>query len=403
MKKIFFFGTLCFLFAFFPLAAQTPPGSPELSSRSAVVMDAATGTVIYSKNSDDEIPPASLTKLMTMHLAFKEISAGRASLDEIITLPEESWAVNQPYASSLMYLANGQQASLRQLLLGMAIPSGNDAAAAVALRFAPSVDEFVAMMNRESAALGFSVTRFVDPAGYWEQNMTTAGEFARFCRVYLEAHPESTKDFHSVREFVYPLPENVAEQYRENPGTHRQYNRNTLLETVEGVDGLKTGFIPESGYNIALTAERDGTRFITVILGGPAEWGGDRLRDEDGEALFKWAFDNYKTVKPRPDAPEPARIWKGRKNNADLIFGEPLDFTAPAGRGEDLRWETELEDPLVAPLSSGTQVGNLVLYDSQGELRKIPLLLYGDAEKGGFFKRIFDSIRLLFHKKRGPK
>ena len=394
----FLFWVSGFFLSVFPAAAQIPSPWPELVSQSAVAMDAATGTLVFYKNPDDEIPPASLTKLMTMHLAFRELAAGRASLEEIISPPRESWAVNQPPGSSLMLLANGQSVSLRDILLGMAVFSGNDAATATALRFAPSVEEFVGMMNREAVALGLAKTRFVDPAGYWEDNMTTAREFAEFCRIYLEAHPESLREYHSVREFAYPRPENVAERYRENPGTRVHQNHNTLLGRVEGVDGFKTGYIPEAGYNIALTAERKGTRFIAVILGAPAGWGGDRIRDDDGRKLLEWAFANYKTLRPAIDSPEPFRIWKGRENYVSVIWNEPLEFTAPGERGENLSWIIEREDPLIAPLPALSPVGTLVLYDSLGELRRIPLVTAAEAERGGFFKRLFDSIRLFFRR-----
>ena len=372
----------------------------ELYSQSAVVMDAATGTIVYYKNPDDEIPPASLTKLMTMHLVFKEIAGGKASLDEIITPPRESWAVNQLPGSSLMYLAQGQTLSLRELMLGMAIVSGNDAAAAAALRLAPTVDDFIRLMNTEAAAMGLNITRFVDASGYSEENMTTARELAELCRIYLQAHPESLGDFHSVREFTYPRAENVPPERQGNPGTRLRRNNNNLLGRVEGVDGLKTGYIPESGYNIALTAERNGTRFIAVILGAPSEWGGDRKRDEDGEKLLEWAFERYKTIRPDIGALQSARIWKGKDNYLNFVPEESLDFTALTERGGQLSWETELEEPLVAPIYAGQRVGSLVFYDNLGELRRVTLVSAQNAERGGFFKRLFDSIRLFFSRLR---
>jgi len=407
-STLVFLGVFLFFLFVSPVQAQTagPSSSANGSklpftepvSHSVVVMDAATGTVIYYKNPDDEIPPASLTKLMTMHLAFREIEAGRASLDEIISPPRESWAVNQPPLSSVMGLANGQQLSLRDLLLGMAIFSGNDAATAVALRFAPSVDAFVGMMNREAASLGLSKTHFVDASGYSEKNMTTAREFAEFCRIYLEDHPESIRDYHSVMTFAYPKAENVAERYRGNPGTRLHQNHNTLLRKVDGVDGLKTGFIFESGYNIALTAQRNGTRFIVEILGAPSEWGGDRIRDDDGKKLLEWAFSNYKTIRPDPPALEPVRIWKGKKNYVNIAWDDSLEFTAASERGENLSCKVTLNDPLIAPLPAGSQAGKLVISDSQGELRNIPLVTVDDVDRGGFFKRLFDSIRLFFRR-----
>jgi D-alanyl-D-alanine carboxypeptidase (penicillin-binding protein 5/6) len=387
---------LLFLFVF-PAGAETfEQNAPELGSQAAVVLDAATGTLIFYKNPDEEIPPASLTKLMTMHLAFREIAEGRASLDEIIIPSRESWAANQLPRSSVMNLANGQRLSLRELLLGMAIFSGNDAATAVALRFAPSVEEFAIMMTREAAALGLFRTRFVDSSGYSEENMTTAREFADFCRIYLELHPESLSEYHAVREFAYPRPENWPD--RTDPGTRVQRNTNSLLTRVVGVDGLKTGFIPESGYNIALTAERNGTRFIAVILGAPSEWRGDRIRDADGEKLLEWAFANYSTVRPPVDTIEPVRVWKGKDDYAEVIPALPLDFTTFAERGEELNWQIYYQDRLIAPIPQGSPVGDLILYDSLGELRRIPLITAQDTEKGGFFKRLFDSIRLFFRK-----
>jgi D-alanyl-D-alanine carboxypeptidase (penicillin-binding protein 5/6) len=394
-KKIFatsLFLALSFFISSSPAAAQN---FPEIGSNAAVVMDAATGTIVYSKNPDEEIPPASLTKLMTMHLTFREIEAGRASLDEIFTPSREGWAVNQPPLSSLMGIAAGHSLSLRDLLLGMVIFSGNDAATATALRFAPSLSAFTEIMTGEAVSLGLGKTRFVDASGYSEDNMTTAREFAEFCRIYIEAHPYSLMDYHSVREFAYPRPENLPEQYRANPGTRLQRNRITLLGRVEGLDGLKTGFIFESGYNIALTAERDGTRFIVVILGGPSE----RIRDEDGEKLINWVFANYKTIRPGIGTIMPFRVWKGKVNHVDVIPGEPYDFTAIIERGENLDVAIEQEELLIAPIPAGSRVGSIVLYDTLGELRRIPLLTAADAERGGFFKRLFDSIRLFFRRR----
>ncbi|MDR3166822.1 MAG: D-alanyl-D-alanine carboxypeptidase [Treponema sp.] len=390
-------GVFLFLLGLLPSPLLSGQNAPELESRAGVLMDAATGTLLYVKNGDEEIPPASLAKLMTIHIALREIAAGRASLEEIIPLPRESWAINQPPRSSLMFLAAGQRVSLGELLLGLAIPSGNDAAVAVALRFAPTVEEFVGLMNQEARNLGLSQTRFVEPSGISEENITTAREFAYFCREYLLLHPETLKDIHSVREFAYPKASNVGEAYRNRPGTILQYNHNALLtEGFEGVDGLKTGYIDEAGYNIALTAERRGTRFIAVILGAPAASRGDRIRDEDGRRLLSWGFENFKTLRPELGELPPARIWKGKGDYIPVIPGGSLVFTAPASRGNALRWETEMEDPLIAPLPKGSPAGDLILYDEGGELRRFSLLTAEEAEPGSFFKGLWDTIRLFF-------
>jgi D-alanyl-D-alanine carboxypeptidase (penicillin-binding protein 5/6) len=370
--------------------------APELASRAALLMDAETGTVLYEKNADELIPPASLTKLMTAHIALREAAAGNVSLDERAQPPRESCAVNQPPRSSLMFLAAGQQVSLRELLLGMAIPSGNDAAVAVALRFAPTVTDFVDMMNAEAERLGLRATYFFEPSGISEKNLTTTREFARFCQYYLSLYPLALQEFHSVPEFAYPKAENVAERYREKPGTIVQYNHNTLLKDFPGTDGLKTGYIDEAGYNIALTAQRDGTRFILVLLGAPAVWGGDKMRDEDGRKLLAWAFEQYRTIRPIIPSLEPVQLWKGKQREARLVIAETPDFTGPRDRGQQLYLVTEIADPLIAPLAAGESVGTLLLSDDYGELRRISLLAAEDYEEGGFFRRLWDSLRLFF-------
>jgi D-alanyl-D-alanine carboxypeptidase (penicillin-binding protein 5/6) len=295
-----------------------------------------------------------------------------------------------------MFLAAGQRTSIRELLLGLAVPSGNDAAVAAALVFAPTVEGFTALMNREVRRLGLVKTRFVEPSGISEYNATTAAEFARFCREYIRRHPESLREFHAVPDFAYPRAENVAEPFQDNPRTIVQPNRNALLKTFPGVDGLKTGYIDEAGYNIALTAERKGTRFILVILGAPARPGGDRIRDADGEKLLAWAFDTFQTIRPVIGDPEPARLWKGKADWVKLVPAEAADFTAPVNRGSSLWLSTELQEPLIAPLPANYPVGNLVISDEKGELHRIPLLTGAEYEKGGVFKRLWDSVRLFF-------
>jgi D-alanyl-D-alanine carboxypeptidase (penicillin-binding protein 5/6) len=402
-----------------PLAAQEAPpaediitaeadNAPVLGSRAAVLMDAATGAVLYAKNPDEIIPPASLTKLMTIHVALQEAAKRSISLDESVEPPRQSWAVNQPPRSSLMFLASGQHVTIRELILGLAVPSGNDAAIAIALRFAPSVEAFVQLMNTEARSLGLEKTQFVEPSGISEYNFTTALEFAVFCREYIRLHPENLAIFHSTAEFAYPKAENVSEQYRAEPGTIVQPNRNQLLDielpdgsrntnAVEGVDGMKTGYIDEAGYNIALTAGRQETRLIAIILGAPAVYRGERIRDEDGRALLTWGFDNFKTMQADFPEQELLRVWKGKTDYVSCVPGEDTTFTAHANRGGRLFWKTEYVDPLTAPLPAWSRVGTLILSDSLGELRRIPLVTTENVEQGGFFKRLFDSFRMFFH------
>jgi D-alanyl-D-alanine carboxypeptidase (penicillin-binding protein 5/6) len=381
-----------------PSLAPYLAAAPEIESRAAVLIDAETGIVLYAKNPGEEIPPASLAKLMTIHLVLKEIDAGRASLDEIVSVGRESWAASQPPNSSLMFLAPGQTVTLREILLGLAVSSGNDAAVAAALHVAPSVQDFAATMTAEARRMGLAKTSFVEPSGISENNLTTAAEYTSFCREYIRLHPRALAELHSVGEFSYPKAANVNEAFRGRPNTITQANRNNLLRTFSGVDGLKTGYIDESGYNIALTAERNNTRFITVILGAPAGFGGDRIRDRDGERLLSWAFASFKTVRPVIDDIQPARLWKGKEKTVALLPAEPLSFTAPAGRASSIRYSVIADDPLIAPLPAQYPAGWLVFTDDEGEVRRLRLLTAKAYPRGNIFKRAWHSIRLFFMK-----
>ena len=405
---------LCLIFIFpFSVSAQifyTPPllvpyvnEAPQIISRAAVLIDAQTGALLYSKNPDEEIPPASMAKLMVMHLLMQEIEEGRASLDEIIPITAESWAQNQPPRSSLMFLEPGQTVTLREIMLGLAVPSGNDAAVAAALRLAPTVEDFAGMMTAEARRMGMNVTRFVEPSGISHHNITTAQEFALFSREYIRLHPQSLEYFHSVQSFAFPLAANVLERNRQNPRTIVQNSQNVLLRTFPGVDGLKTGFINQSGFNIALTAQREQSRFILVLLGAPAiPRVGSRIRLEDSTRLLTWAFENFRTVRPEICLIEHyglknARLWKGRENTVELKLAEPAYFTSPVNRAGQLRFEVVIPSPLTAPFPAGFFAGYLDISDEYGELHRAPLVTAASSEKGNIFKRIWHRILLLFH------
>ncbi len=371
---------------------------PPLASKSAILLDATTGAVLYEKDADLEIPPASLTKLMTMHIALTDAEQGRVSLDEVVDIPRSAWAVNQPWGSSLMFLAPGQKVSLRELLLGLAVSSGNDAAVAVAVRLSGSVSAFAERMNEEARAMGLEKTRFVEPSGISEKNMTTAREFARFCARYLTLHPYALDEFHSVREFAYPKPENLPEAFRAKPETIMQRNRNLLLGTVEGVDGLKTGYIIESGFNIALTARRGETRLVAVLLGGPGSSSaqGGRIRADDGGTLLEWGFERFRTIRPVIESLADERVWKGRLKTVALEVGAQLEFTAPVGRAASLSYSVARERWVSAPIAKGAVLGSIAFSDERGVLHSVPLVAKEAVPEGGLLKRVIDSISLFF-------
>jgi len=372
-----------------PLFPAPPP--PEISARSVVMMDAETGTILFSKNPTAVISPASLTKLMTIHLALRAIRSGKTSPDAVVELTPESWAENQPPRSSLMFLGKNQTVTLGELLLGLAVSSGNDAAVAVALHLSHSLEAFTAMMNAEAGRLGLASTRFFEPAGISPENTTSAADFTRFCQVYLTEHPDSLALLHSIPSFAYPMTINTGTSYTR---TIVQNNRNTLLGRIEGVDGLKTGYISEAGYNIALTGRRGETRLIAVLLGAS----GEDERDRDGRVLLEWGFTNFRTLRLEANFIPETRIWGTREKFFSLKPGEGLIFTVSTSRAGVLQQDTELIPYLKAPMSAGNEAGFLIINDEIGELRRIPLVLEKDAPQGNFFRVLIDSITLLFKK-----
>jgi D-alanyl-D-alanine carboxypeptidase (penicillin-binding protein 5/6) len=313
--------------------------------------------------------------------------------------------VNQPPRSSLMYLGAGQTASLNELFLGLAIPSGNDAAVAVALTFYPTVAEFADRMNETMRNLGLENSYFVEPSGISEDNYTTARDFARFCMAYIYRFPDNLRKFHSVSSFQWPKPENVAPAERQNLKFYNHHNHIGIINAFSGADGLKTGYIDESGYNLAATAIRDDTRFIAVVLGVPAALGGywgPVTRDQDAASLLAWAYDNYYTARLElPTEIPPLKIWKGAANTVALVPAvtetPAVAVTLPVGRGTEYAWDPALPaDPVIAPVDEGMALGTLTAIDLEGPLYSTPLLAAESVAPGNIFKRLWDSVVLFF-------
>lgn len=385
-----------------PLAEPVPSNIQELGAsihaKSAVLIDATTGAILFEKNADEEIPPASMTKLVTMYTAFHAAANGEITFDDVVNLPPETWAVNIPPGSSLMFLGKGQHVTVRELFTGMAVASGNDAAIAIADHVSGSVDAFVKRMNGEMERIGLAHTRFVEPSGLSEKNMTTAREFADFAYRYVNEFPEALKAFHSQPKLEYPMSWNQPEGVHQR--TVVQYATNKLLGTLEGCDGLKTGFIVESGYNLALTAERKGTRFLSVTMGGPGSsaYHGSALRSKDGEMLIEWAFANYVTVKPAPVESRPVAVFGGSAKALLAIPATGEAFTAPKGLlGDDQSVtipaaKTILTKWLRAPIAAGEVIGKIEYRANGKVVHSVPLIADRAVEEASPIIRVADWV-----------
>ena len=289
MKPLLF----CLILSIFvsPLTARPQP--PELNAESAILVSAASGQVLYEKNADRLCPPASMTKLVSIYTALRIWERQGRSLDSRFTVPPAADFRAAPPRSSLMFLQAGQRVSLRELLHGMMIPSGNDAAMAAALLTTGSMDSFIDEMNRSMKDLGLTKCRFADSSGYSDRNVISPREFALFCIHLIRTYPE-VLEMASLPEIVYPLPHNLNGTVAVY-GPMRQINHNEIIGIFPGADGLKTGYIDASGNNVALTAERDGTRFVAVLTGirdndrARRSW----KRTVDATRLLTYAFDTF--------------------------------------------------------------------------------------------------------------
>ncbi len=394
-----FFILLLILFAPPLWSDEFSPGLPELMCRSAILLDLETGALLYEKNADEVIPPASMTKLMSLHLAYRAVEEGKFSKTDLIPIGPEASFQNSPPRSSLMFLEEGQNVSLLDLMIGLALPSGNDAGIALAQAIKGDMESFVRAMNLEAERLGLMKTHFVDSFGYSENNRTTAREFARFCMIYLKSHPESLEELHALTQYTYPREENIPPGEKSTHGPITQYNHNNLVGRIEGVDGLKTGYIEESGYNIALTSERDGRRLLAVLMGGPGEDSreGSLNRALDATQLLTWGYTAYTTFVPGlPELPT-ARVWKGTETEVNLSTRQPPLLTLPRWEAPELRWEIQLDEVLTAPVLPGTRAGILTCFDIHNNiLFTLELITYQEVPEGSAIRKIQDSIGLFF-------
>jgi serine-type D-Ala-D-Ala carboxypeptidase (penicillin-binding protein 5/6) len=371
---------------------------PAVGARAVAIIDEATGTLLYAKNPDLVIPPASLTKLVTLHVVYQEIEAGRLKEDELVTIDKRDCSPYIPYGSTLMYLRPGMRVSIIDLMRGAAVVSGNDAAFALARRVSGSNEAFAERMNQAVKELGLPELYFVEPSGLSEKNRVTARGYAEFCRLYVRLHPQAIAELHSLHYIEFPRPEHATADYQPK-GRMIQYNKNNLVLKYPGCDGLKTGYIIESGYNLAATAKRGDTRFIIVTLGGTGEGsrlGGSGQRSQDGSALLDWAFTSFVTVKPSLGALPRPRAWYGAESRLVLKGADELAVTLPRSIAGTVETRIEVPASVDAPIAKGSSVGEVV-YSADGKvLRRVELVAANAVQKGNLLVVVRDAFARFF-------
>lgn len=385
----------------------SPLAGNAIHAESAILIDTSTGSIIFEKNADEPIPPASLTKIIEMAVIFQAVEAGEVSLDDEVPLPPQSWAENLPSDASRMNINKGEHVTLRELLLGLAIASGNDASIACAYYICGNMQDFVARMNALVAAAGLKHTHFVESSGYSAQNITTARDFATFACFYINRYPFALSQFHSKAQLAYPLRRNLSDEQKATGKNYTiiQSNTNKLLGILKGCDGLKTGYIDESGYNISVTARRNGTRFLSVTMRGPGNGTaeGNKYRVQDNMNLFDYAFTNfidYQPPKNKKDAHEyTVGLLGNRARAVRLVPALPETFTVPGSEertpeqaAEAVQLQAELPSALYGEIECGSAYGLLNFTLDGNILYSIPLVADRSSEKAGLFSRITGKI-----------
>ncbi|MEW5784655.1 MAG: D-alanyl-D-alanine carboxypeptidase family protein [Bacillota bacterium] len=370
---------LCGIFVS-PVYAE--PIELELTVKSAALIEAETGALLYAKNADEPLPPASLTKIMTLLVSMEAKDQGLVGWETKIVTSQKAWETGEGGLTSTMFLNINQQATFKELIQGIAIISANDACVAVAEHLYGSEAAFVQKMNQRAAELGLKNTHFVNTHGLHdpEQNMS-AIDIARLAAYFVKTQPEAAA-FQSVSEFTF--------------NEIRQFNRNPLLGNFPGVDGIKTGYTPEAGWLLASTSLQQGMRLVAVVMGANS----NESRREDSEALLSYGFREYElsVLHEAGAVVTSAPVSRGKEDELPLIANRQVAAVVP--RGESAAGFTErlvLTEPLVAPVEAGQSVGTLELVDEAGQVvSEVELFAAESMERVGFFQSIFRAIGNFF-------
>ncbi len=390
MKK--FLAACAFLFPLFFIfvnaasAQSLPP--PTIAARSWLLLDATSGQVLASQDPEMRVEPASLTKIMTAYLAFSAVRDKKLDLNQLVTVSTNAWKVDGD--SSKMFIEPSMPVRVQDLLYGLIVQSGNDAAVALAEAVAGTEGAFVALMNQEAQRMGLKSTRYANPHGLpHPDNFSTARDLSVLATRLINDFPELYK-IYSTKSFTY------------NKIT--QPNRNRLLWLDPTVDGMKTGHTQAAGYCLIATAKRPNgpagaggeRRLVSVVLGTES----DSMRAQESQKLLNWGFMNFDTYKvyAKGQAILTPSVWKGSQGEVKLGFTRDIYVTLPRGSTAKLKPVIERTDPLVAPIAQYQRIGTLKLMADDKLVNQVPLLALEPVGQATIIGRAFDSVRLMLYR-----
>jgi len=355
-------------------AAMPMPAAPIIGAKSYLVIDSNTGHEIAALNADESLAPASLTKIMTTYVVFSALRQGHITLEEQVTVSEKAWRT----VGSRMFIEVGTRVSVRELLFGMIVQSGNDASVALAEHIAGSESVFAEMMNQHANAIGMHSSNFQNATGLPADNhRTTARDLAILTQAMIEKFPEYYK-WHSVKEYTY--------------NDIKQSNRNSLLWRDDSVDGLKTGHTEDAGYCLVASAKRDSMRIISVVLGTSSA----KARADGSQALINYGFRFFETrllFKAGTEISN-ARIWRSENLYSGMGVLEDLYITVRRGSYDELESSLEIPAIVTAPIAAGQPLAELSISLQGEEIMRAPLRALDDNPLGSIWQRTKDSVSL---------
>ncbi|MDA8107309.1 MAG: D-alanyl-D-alanine carboxypeptidase [Betaproteobacteria bacterium] len=357
------------------LARAEAPQPPSIDAKSWLLMDLSSNQLLAAHDPDERVEPASLTKMMTAYLVFAALRDKKLALDQQVPVSVHAWKA----PGSRMFIQPGMPVTVDQLIRGMEIESGNDAATALAEAVAGSEDVFVQMMNREAQRLGMSHTHYMNATGLPDpQHYTTARDLAVLASALIRDFPQDYARYYALKEFTY--------------NRITQANRNRLLWLDPSVDGVKTGHTEEAGYCLIGSAKRGPRRLLSVLLGATS----DAARTQDSLKLLNWGYQFFDSVRLYgPDKPvKTVRVWKGAADQVPVGFLHDFVVTVPKGDAGELKADLSSPQRLLAPVAKGQQVGELRLTLAGKALGNYPIVALDAVPPAGILGRAWDTLRL---------
>lgn len=379
MKAILFCLTLILCQANFVRSAPLAE-PPALDARAYILYDFSSNQVLVNQNGNERMEPASLTKLMTAYITFSALKQGQIKIDQSVTVPTD--ATLDHSGESLMLLKAGQSVTVDELLHGLIVQSGNDAAITLAMQISGNIADFVGLMNKEAQRLGMSNTHYVNPVGMPDaQHYSSAKDMAILAAALIRDYPEYYP-LYGLREYTF---NNVT-----------QANRNRLLWLDPYADGMKTGHTDTAKYCLVGSAKRNNRRLISVVLGANS----DSQRASESQELLNYGFQSFDAIRlyQNSQSVTRTRVWKGTESHVDLGFRRDLYLTIPKGQFALLKASIETHQPIIAPITSGQQLGVLKFTLDGKPYAEFPLIALDSISLANVFSRGWDSIRLLVQK-----